>query len=147
MKDTNINIRLNAELKKHLEAIAQINDMNMSETIRAILKENLEAENIANLKLISLERKADKVRDILSNSNSMYLVGKNSEVEIQFKDFDVEAFSMPSSDALSSDIVLSVGLYENYEKNKEVAQLIFNDEIKIETRKDHRGESLVVTNL
>lgn len=147
MKDTTINIRLNAELKKHLEAIAQINDMNMSETIRAILKENLEAENIANLKLISLERKAYKVRDILSNSNSMYLVGKNSEVEIQFKDFDVEAFSMPSSDALSSDVVLSVGLYENYEKNEKVAQLIFNDEIKIETRKDHRGESLVVTNL
>ena len=147
MKDTTINIRLNAELKKHLEAIAQINDMNMSETIRAILKENLEAENIANLKLISLERKADKVRDILSNSNSMYLVGKNSEVEIQFKDFDVEAFSMPSSDALSSDVVLSVGLYENYEKNEKVAELIFNDEIKIETRKDHRGESLVVTNL
>lgn len=147
MKDTNINIRINAELKKHLETLAQINDMSMSETIRLILKENLEAENNANLKLLSLERKADKMREVLAKSSIVHLVGKNSETEIHFKDFDVEAFSMPSTNALESDIVLSLGLYENFDDDKQVANLFLNDECKVDIKKDYNGERLVISNL
>ncbi|CEQ26509.1 Uncharacterised protein [[Clostridium] sordellii] len=147
MKDTNINIRINAELKKHLETLSQINNMNMSETIRAILKENLEAENNTNLKLISLERKADKVRDILSKSKVVYLLGENSEVEIKFNEFDVEAFSMPSSNGFESEIVLSISLFENLENNKQVASIFLNDDCKIDVRKDYNGENLVISKL
>lgn len=90
MKDTRVNLRISEDIKEHLLSIAESNNLTVSEVIRNILNEKLiENKNNEDFEKKIMEQKLQKIKEALSEKNSLYLEGNNLNARIFYENFDI----------------------------------------------------------